>query len=151
MKSTVEVVIHAPQAIVAAIFDDPRMFPCWMDELESVEPVGHDHGAAEPEFKLVPKKPSPGREFVARSVARDLPHWSHLSLDAASVSVSVEGTFVKESEESTKLISEEIFTFKGLAGKVMGLLGRGGIKSAHRKHMESFKHFAEVSRRGMRG
>jgi len=68
-----------------------------------------------------------------------------LLLSASGVSVTVRGTFVRVSDEITKLVSEEIFAFRGLMARIRGFLGRRAIRSAHRKHMESFKRFAEQS------
>jgi hypothetical protein len=44
---------------------------------------------------------------------------------------------------TTRLVSEEVFTFKGLLSKAFGLLARPAIRRAHRRHMEGFKRFAE--------
>lgn len=139
MRDTVELTIHASQAKVAVLFDDPLTFPRWMKELERVEPMrGSGQGTS---YRMVPKPGS--QEFLVHRVARDLPNWSQLTLNGSGVSVEVKGTFVKISSGSTRLVSEEVFTFQGLTGKIMGLLGRRGIQEAHRKHMESFKRFAE--------
>jgi hypothetical protein len=54
--------------------------------------------------------------------------------------------FVALSSERTRLISEEVFRFKGLFNKVFGFLAQRSIKKAHRRHMEAFKRFAEASR-----
>lgn len=50
------------------------------------------------------------------------------------------------SSSRTRLVSEELFTFKGALGAVLGFLARGAIKKAHRRHMEWFKRFAEEYR-----
>ena len=57
--------------------------------------------------------------------------------------LAITDTLVRLSDRKTKLISEEVFTFKGLLGRIMGFLGRRSIGAAHRRHMESFKRFAE--------
>jgi len=143
MKDTVELTIHAPQAKVAALFDDPRTFPQWMEEIERTETLSGDPAALGAKVRLVPRRGHHG--FVAKKVARDLPHWSCLLLSDSGVSVTVRGTFVRVSDEITKLVSEEIFAFRGLMARIRGFLGRRAIRSAHRKHMESFKRFAEQS------
>ena len=138
MKSVVELNIDAPQEKVAELFEDPWTFPSWMDDLERIEPVS---GSAMSRFRLVPKKGN--LVFIARVVDAEPPHHARLALDAPTVSVSVTGRFRKLSDHTTRLVSEEIFHFKGLLGHLFGWLGRGSIRRAHRRHMESFKRFAE--------
>ena len=92
-------------------------------------------------YRLVPKR---GKlTFVARVISRKVPTEARLILDAPSVSVFVTGRFLALSEETTRLVSEEIFSFKGIIGPLLGFFARGAIKGAHRRHMESFKRFAE--------
>jgi len=141
MKSVIELDIDASPSTVAALFDDARTFPRWMDELKQVEPIGGGGESPGSKFRLVPKEGT--LEFVATVVARDPPHWSRLMLDAPNVSVSVKGTFVRVADEKTKLVSEEEFAFKGLLGRLMGFFGRRGITRAHRRHMDSFKRLVE--------
>lgn len=47
---------------------------------------------------------------------------------------------------NTRLTHEQIYSFKGLSYKVVGFLGRRGIKKGQRRHMEAFKRFAETAR-----
>ena len=82
--------------------------------------------------------------FVATVVARDLPRETSLILEASNVAVAVKGRFVALSPERTKLVSEEEFSFKGPFNRVFGLLARGAIRNAHRRHMEAFRRFAEL-------
>jgi hypothetical protein len=138
MKSVVELDVEAPQEKVAALFDDPWTFPQWMDDLERIEPVS---GSGMSRFRLVPKKGN--LVFIARVVDGEPPHHAQLALDAPTVSVSVTGRFRKLSDQTTRLVSEEVFQFKGLLGHLFGWFGRGSIRRAHRRHMESFKRFAE--------
>ena len=138
MKSVVELDVEAPQEKVAELFEDPWAFPKWMDDLERIEPVS---GSGMSRFRLVPK--TGNLVFIARVVDAEAPHHARLALDAPSVSVSVTGRFRKLSDQTTRLVSEEIFHFKGFLGHVYGWLGRSSIRRAHRRHMESFKRFAE--------
>jgi hypothetical protein len=141
MKSVVELDVNVPQAKLAELFADPRRNPEWMDDLERIEPLEGDLGSPGSTYRLVPKE---GRLiFVAQVVSRDLPTQARLVLDAPNVSVFVTGKFEALSERATRLISEEIFCFKGLFGGLVSIFARRAIKSAHRRHMESFKRFAE--------
>jgi hypothetical protein len=141
MKSVVELDINLPQAQCAELFADPNNNPKWMDDIERIEPISGKLGEAGSVYRLVPK--SGKLVFVATVVSRELATELRLLLDATSVSVSVTGKLVALSERTTRLISEEIFSFKGLFNQIFGFLARGAIKRAHRRHMESFKRFAE--------
>ena len=141
MKSTVELDIDAPQAQLAELFANPHNNPRWMDDVDRIEPISGDLGAPGSVYRLVPTRGS--MVFVATVVTRALPAKVRLSLDAGNVSVFATDTFLRLSDHKTKLISEEVFKFKGLFGKVTGFIARRAIKGAHRRHMESFKRFAE--------
>jgi len=66
-----------------------------------------------------------------------------LLLDSDSVTVSIDVEFARLPPGSTRLVSTEVFRFKGLLGKVTGLFARRSIHSVHRQQMEAFKRFAE--------
>lgn len=141
MMSRVELEIDAPQAHVAELMADPRNNLRWMDEIDRIEPISGELGQPGSVYRLVPKKGT--FVFVATVVTRALPTELRLSLQADTVSVSVADTFLALSDDKTKLLSEEVFTFKGLFGTVTGFFARPSITRAHRRHMESFKRFAE--------
>jgi hypothetical protein len=141
MKSVIKLDINVSQEKLAELFADPLRNPEWMDDVERIEPLEGDLGKPGSIYRLVPKQ---GKLiFVARVLSRDLPTEARLVLDAPSVSVFVTGKLFAVSGETTQLISEEIFTFKGIFGKLFGFLAQGAIRSAHRRHMESLKSFAE--------
>jgi hypothetical protein len=145
MKSIVELEINAPQAKVAELFADLRAFPQWMDDVERIEPLGGPAGLSpERAYRLVPKKGRWRSAFVARVVRRDPPFRSRLTLRSRNVSVDVTGTFVRLSEDRTRLVAKNEIGFRGLLSRVLGLLGWRAIRRAHRRHMESFKRFAEA-------
>jgi hypothetical protein len=142
MNSRVELEINARQARVAELFADPRNNPAWMDDVERIEPISGELGEPGSVYRIVPKRGE--RIFVATVVKRALPTELELSLDSADVTVMVTGTLVSVSDQKTRLISDEVFTFKGAFGPVIGVLARRAIKRAHRTHMEAFKRFAET-------
>jgi len=82
--------------------------------------------------------------FMATVIANELPNESRLRLDADNVTVAITARYVAIAAERSRLVSEEVFTFKGLLPKVGGFLARGAIHRAHRRHMEAFKRFAEA-------
>jgi hypothetical protein len=141
MKSIVELDIQVPQERLATLFADPENNMKWMDDLDRYEPVSGQPGLPGSKYRLVPKKGK--MVFVATVLSRDLPNESRLSLDASNVAVSITGRFVALSPEKTRLISEEVFSFKGLVSKFFGFFAQGAIRKAHRRHMEAFKRFAE--------
>ena len=81
--------------------------------------------------------------FTARVVSRNLPHELRLRLEAGNATVDVHATLSTLADGRTKLVSEELFEFKGVWNKLFGLLARPAIRKAHRKHIEALKHFAE--------
>lgn len=141
MTSVVELEVAVPRARLAELFTDPALMPRWMDEIARVEPVPPEPGAPGPSYRLVPKHGKSA--FVATILSREPP--ARLVLEAPTVSVSVTGTLVPLSERSTRLVSEETFRFKGIFGSILGYVAQRAIRSAHRRHMESFKRFAEAS------
>ena len=142
MKSVIELEVEAPPARLADLYADPANNPKWMDDLERFEPMSGEPGMPGSTYRMVPKKGN--MIFVVTVVARNLPDEVRLSLDASNVTVSVKVTFVALSSERTRLISEEVFSFKGWFNQVYGFLAQNSIKRAHRRHMEAFKRFAEA-------
>ena len=142
MKSRVELDIRAPQAEVAELFADPRHNPEWMDDIDRIEPVSGELGQPGSVYRMVPKKQS-DMAFVATVVRRVLPTQVSLSLSADQVSVAITDTFKPVSDGTTRLISEEVFSFRGRLGKIIGFVSQPMIRRAHRQHMESFKRYAE--------
>ena len=140
MKSVVEVEIAAPRNAVAQLFADPGNNPRWMDDLEAYEPISGKQGEVGSKYRLVPKDGDP---FVATVKMRNLPSQLQLELDAPSVAVSISGELVALSAERTKLISREVFRFKGLPARLLGLLAKRKIHKVHSRHIHAFKQFAE--------
>ena len=141
MKSRVELDIQAPQAQLAELFADPRNNLQWMDDIERIEPIHGELGQPGSIYRMVPKRGD--MVFVATVVRRVLPTQVSLSLNDPRVSVAITDTFRKLSDTTTCLISDEVFTFHGRFGKLVGFMSRRAIRRAHRRHMESFKRFAE--------
>ena len=146
MKSTVELDIDARQTEVSELFANPLNNPRWMDDLERIEPISGELGRPGSVYRMVPREGGlGGMEFVATVVKRELPDEVRLALQSSRVSMQATDTFQRLSDGKTRMISEEVFTFKGLFSKVFGLMARGRIKAAHRRHIEAFKRFAETT------
>jgi hypothetical protein len=141
MKSTVDIEIHAPQIRVAELFADPGNSPRWMDDLERIEEISGQPGSPGSRYRMVSKDRR--MDLVATVVARDLPKLVQLRLDGSDITVSITYRFATVSADITRLTSEEIFTFSGPLRTLFGVLVHSRIKKAHRRHMESFKRFAE--------
>ena len=105
------------------------------------EPISGQPGAPGSMYRLVPKNGD--MVFVATVIANDLPNESRFRLDADKVTVAITARYLAVSSERSRLVSEEVFTFKGFTGKVGGFLARVAIHRAHRRQMEAFKRFAE--------
>ena len=141
MTSRVELDINEPRTELAHLFADPTNNPAWMDDVERIEPISGAAGQFGSVYRMVPK--GGGWVFIATVIERALPQEVRLLLRGPRVTVEIKDNFVKLSDHRTRLISEETFTFEGFFRKAIGMLARGSIKRAHRRHMEAFKRFAE--------
>lgn len=141
MKSVVEVEINAPQQKVAELHVDPRNNPKWMHDVARYESVSGEVGMPGFTYRLVPKEGN--MIFLATVVERNLPDELKLHLKAEDVSVEVTAKFIALSSEKTKLVSEQVFTFKGQDSTSVSPDVENAIKTAHRSHIEGFKRFAE--------
>jgi len=144
MKSIVVVDINAPQEEVAALFADPGNNTKWMENVE-YEPVSGEQGMSGSTYRLIPKQGS--MVLTATVVNRTLPSELRLHLDASTVMVDVHATLSTLPDSRTRLVSEEVFKFKGVGSWLFGLLARRAIRKAHRRHIEAFKRFAERQQR----
>ena len=144
MTSVVDLEIDVPQARLAELHANPELSTEWMDDVERYEAVAGQPGMPGSQYRLLPK--TGAMVFVATVISRNLPNELRLQLDATQVRVSVTARFVALSAERTRLISEQVFRFRGLFNRVIGVLAGGAIRKAHRRHMEAFKRFAERTR-----
>ena len=141
MKSIVEVEINLPQKEAAELYADPRNNPKWMHDIVQYEPLSGEEGMPGSTYRLVPKEGD--MIFVATVVERNLPDELRLHLEASDVEVEVRGIFISLSPTSTKLISEEVFTFKGADDETISSSVKDDIKAAHCRQIKDFKRFAE--------
>jgi len=146
MRSLVQLDIDLSKPELAELFADPALMTKWMDDLERVEPISGKLGVPGSRYRLIPK--SGDMVFEATVIARNLPHESRLRLEASNVTVAISATFEAVSPGTTRLVSDEQFTFKGVFGKLLGFFAQWSIRKAHRRHMLAFKHFAESNRQG---
>jgi hypothetical protein len=143
MRSVIQLDINAPQPLVSALFMDPANAPKWMHDLARIEFITGESGEPGSTYRMVPKRND--RVFVATVLAKE-PERSQLSLDSPTATVAITATFRKLVDSKTQLVSEEIFRFKGLVATVLGFVAMPAIKRAHRRHIQSFKRFAETYR-----
>lgn len=143
MKSIVELEVDVPKNELAALFADPDNMTKWMDDLQRYEHIGGEAGMPGSQYRMVPKPGTSQMEFVATVTARNLPDEMGLRLESPTVDVAIRCIFAALSPHRTKLISEEVFTFRGLFNRIFGFLAQKDIKTHHRRHIESFKQFAE--------
>jgi hypothetical protein len=141
MKSIVEVEINRTQKEAAELYADTRNNPKWMHDIARYEPLSGEEGMPGSTYRLVPKEGD--LIFVATVVERNLPDELRLHLEASDVEVEVRGTFFSLSPTRTKFLSEEVFTFKEAEAETVSAAVEDDIKTAHRRHIEDFKRFAE--------
>jgi polyketide cyclase/dehydrase/lipid transport protein len=142
MKSIVEIEIDVPREQAAALFADPGNLTRWMDDLDRTEPISGEPGLPGSTYRMVGKDDAQ-MDFVATVTARDLPETVALKLESPSVEIAITDTFAALSADKTKLVSEEVFTFRGLLNTLFGFLAQRTIRENHRRHMACFKRFAE--------
>ncbi|HEU0296080.1 MAG TPA: SRPBCC family protein [Anaerolineales bacterium] len=141
MKSMVEVEINKSQGESAELYADPRNNLKWMHDIARYEPLSGKEGMPGSTYRLVPKEGD--MIFLATVVERNLPDELKLHLEGSDADVDVKGTFRSLSPTRTKLISEEVFTFKGGGDETLSPSVKEDIQAAHRRHIEDFKSFAE--------
>jgi hypothetical protein len=141
LKSVVVVDIDRPEGEVGELFADPRNSSKWMLDLDRYEPLSGEEGMPGSTYRLSPKTGETA--FVVTVLARDLPRELHLSLEGSNVHVDLVAGLTALSPSSTRLTSQEVFTFRGLFGPLVPAVASKAIKAAHRKAIEEFKRFAE--------
>jgi uncharacterized protein YndB with AHSA1/START domain len=141
MRSVVDLEINAPREIVAELYSDPNNNPKWMDDLERNEPISGVLGEPGSKYRMVSKDSD--MHFVVTVVSVYLPENVRLHLEWKQSTVDINVDFIQLDVGLTRFISTEDFAFTGFRARLLGLLGRRAIKSAHRRHMEGFKRFAE--------
>lgn len=139
MKSVIELEINKPKTEVERLFTDPANNPKWMHDLKAYEPISGEQGMPGSKYRLIPKKGN--RIFTATVITRNATELK-LQLAGSDVQVLITARLLEQANYQTKLISEEVFIFKGLM-VLFGWLAKPAIKSAHKKHMNDFKAFAE--------
>jgi hypothetical protein len=141
MKSTVIVDINAPLEEVASLFADPDNNVKWMKDIERIEKLSGERGSTGSTYRLIPKHGP--MVFTATVVSNIPPKDLRLVLDSSTVRVDVHATLSMLPDNRTRLVSEEVFRFKGMFNTVFGLFAHNAIRKAHLLHIESFKNFAE--------
>jgi uncharacterized protein YndB with AHSA1/START domain len=141
MRSVVDLEIEAPRETVAELYSDPRNNPKWMEDLERNEPISGELGEPGSKYRMVSKDSD--MHFVVTVVSVYLPENVRLRLVWKQFTVDINVDFIQLDTGLTRFISTEDFGFTGFRARLGGLLARRAIKSAHRRHMEGFKRFAE--------
>ena len=144
MRTVIKIEVEVPQARLAPLFADPELCTKWMEDIDRVEPISGLLGMRGSRYRLVPK--AGGMEFVATVLDRDIPSELRVKLEGSNLTVLVTGKFAEMSPARTRLTHEQVFNFKGLFNKLGGLLARGAIKKAQRRHLQAFKRYAETGR-----
>jgi uncharacterized protein YndB with AHSA1/START domain len=141
MRSVVDIEIEAPRELVAELYSDASNNPRWMDDLERNEPISGEPGEPGSKYRMVSKDSD--MHFVVTVVSVQFPENVKLHLEWKGFTVDINVDFIQLDTNSTRFVSTEDFSFSGFLPRLGGLLARRAIRSAHRKHMEGFKRFAE--------
>jgi hypothetical protein len=148
MKSVVEVDVTVPLTEAAALLADPRNAPRWILQLAHFEPGSGEPGTPGSTYRLVPR--TGNRVFLATVTDADLPRQLRVRLERSNIEVAITCTLTALSPTSTRVLSEEVITCKGVFNSLFSLFSSKAIRAAHRRQMEHFKQFAERVQVGTR-
>jgi hypothetical protein len=140
MKSVYTTEIEKPCEELATFYADPAHTVLWMDDLQSCDLISGARGMPGSRYRFIPKK---GMGFIMTIVSKNMPNEVKLFMEGSSVNIFVTGRFYEISQDKTRFISEEVFSFKGIISRLKGMFSGSAIRKAHRRHMESFKAYVE--------
>ncbi|HSE29700.1 MAG TPA: SRPBCC family protein [Candidatus Saccharimonadales bacterium] len=143
MRNVIKTQVAVPQAQLAKLLADPQNNPKWMVDLASFKPGSGKPGEIGSTYKLAFKSGDRIMEFDAKVTKRDLPNELKVEMKNPTVDLDAVARFTKISDSITEYTSDQTFTFKGLMGKIFGMLGSSSIKEQQKRDMLGFKEFAE--------
>jgi polyketide cyclase/dehydrase/lipid transport protein len=144
MRSVVELEIEGPRDRIAELYADASNNSKWMDDLVRNEPIFGQPGDVGSQYRMVSRDSD--MHFVV-TVVSVRPDNVRLHLDERRATVDVNVDFVPLNASVTRFVSTEEFHFKRLVPRLAGLFARRAIRTAHQRHMEAFKRFAESEHR----
>jgi uncharacterized protein YndB with AHSA1/START domain len=141
MHYSQEVVINAPREQVVRLFTDPTQFTGWQPGLECYELVSGEQAQTGAVAELTTRAGSRVTGMTETVESNKLPDELVAIYETHGVWNRNANTFIAETPETTRWISDNEFKFTG-ARKALSLL-EGSFKKESQAVMDRFKAFAE--------
>ena len=142
MKYTTQVTIHAPQARVVELFDNPAHYSHWQESLVGMERLEGDAGQVGSRTRLDHKMGKREISMIETVTDRSLPDSFTATYEAKGVWNQAINRFAAVDEGQTQWAIETEFRCKGMMW-LMTKLMPGMFKKQTQAVMESFKGFVE--------
>lgn len=141
MHYTQEVVINAPRDEVVRLFVDPEQFDQWQPDLVCYELVSGEQSQPGAVAELTTKAGSRVTGMTETIESNNLPDEIVINYETHGVWNRNANTFIAETPDTTRWVSENEFKFTG-ARKALALL-EGSFKKESQTVMDRFKAFVE--------
>jgi uncharacterized protein YndB with AHSA1/START domain len=141
MRYTLEITIDAPRDKVVELFTDPAHFTDWQPGLECYELVSGEQAQAGAKAELTTRAGNRVTGMTETIESNTLPDGLAVIYETHGVWNRSANTFIVESAETTRWVSDNEFRFEGVR-KALGLL-EGSFKKESLDTMKQFKTFAE--------
>jgi hypothetical protein len=142
MKYATEITINKPIEKVIELFDNTDTLKHWQRGLVSFEPLSGTPGQPGAKSKLLFDMNGRKIEMIETITVRNLPDEFSGTYEAKGVFNVVKNHFTAVDPNTTKIVSEQEFEFKGFM-KVIAALMPGSFKKASDQYLTDFKAFAE--------
>jgi len=142
MRYTLEIVVDAPRERVVQLFTDPTHFVDWQPGLECYELVSGEQAQTGAKAELTTRAGNRLTGMTEVIESNELPDSLTAIYESHGVWNRNANSFVAESPDSTRWISDNEFRFTG-ARKALALL-EGSFKKESFDIMERFKAFVEA-------
>lgn len=142
MKYTTEVIINKPKNNVSELFSNPDNLKHWQPGFISLESISGAPGTSGAKSRLKYKMGKREIDMIETIISNNMPEEFSASFEANGAYNVQKNTFTAIDDNTTKLVSESEFRFKGIM-KLMGWLMPGAFKKQTAKYLHYFKAFAE--------
>lgn len=144
MNYSNEIVINLSRERVLELFDNPDNMKHWQESFVSFEHLSGKPGEVGAKSKLKYLMGKRKVEMIETITKRNLPDEFAGTYEAKNVHNLVDNTFLVISENETKWVSYNEFSFSGFM-KIIAFFMPGAFKKQSMKYLVAFKKFAENS------
>lgn len=143
LKYTEQLTIAQPRARVIELFNDSNNLTKWMAGLQSLKHLEGTPGELGAKSRIIVQMGKREMVMTETLTKHNLPTELNFHYNCDGVHNDVRNQFVELSENETVWETINIFKFDRFFMKIMGKFMPFGFRKQTRKHMESFKAFAE--------